>query len=178
MLSHFTRVWRRLRGRFSRTHDRDVRDELQLHLDLLTEDYAAHGLSLEDARARARREFGNPTRFREASHELFSFVALEALLKDLRYAIREIRREYPWRSRRLRRCPHSCTALNRPTPNGDRRRGAAVVRRVRGCGPSRTRRGASRSACPAPSRLILGAAEPDRILRWIGFAWLCSCREH
>jgi hypothetical protein len=39
------RTWRRLRALASATHDAELRDELQLHLDLLTEQYVAEGLS-------------------------------------------------------------------------------------------------------------------------------------
>ena len=44
------------------------------------------------ARQRAHREFGNATRFQEASHDLFSFRLLEDFVQDLRYAAREMRR--------------------------------------------------------------------------------------
>jgi predicted permease len=49
-------------------------------------------MTAQDARRRAHREFGNPTRFQEASHELFSFRWAEEIAGDLRYAARELRR--------------------------------------------------------------------------------------
>lgn len=82
----------RARAMLSRSHDRELRDELQLHIDLLADEYHMQGMSMADAQARAHREFGNATRVQEASHDLFSFRALETLLKDLAYAIREMRR--------------------------------------------------------------------------------------
>ena len=87
-----TRWFLRVRATLSARHDQDLRDELQLHLNLLAEEYIAQGIAPDLARWRARREFGNPTRFQEASHALFSFRQLEEIVQDLRYAVRESRR--------------------------------------------------------------------------------------
>ena len=87
-----TRWFLRVRATLSARHDQDLRDELQLHLNLLAEEYIAQGIAPDLARWRARREFGNPTRFQEASHALFSFRQLEEIVQDLRYAVRETRR--------------------------------------------------------------------------------------
>ncbi len=82
----------RLRTLFSPDHDRELRHELQAHIDLLTDEFLAQGLPLTEARARAHREFGNATRVQEASHDLFSLRFLEGTAKDLGYALREVRR--------------------------------------------------------------------------------------
>ena len=87
-----TRWFLRARATLSARHDRELRDELQLHLKLLEEEYTAQGIPPDLARRRARREFGNATLFQEASHDLFSFRLLEELVQDLRYAVRELRR--------------------------------------------------------------------------------------
>lgn len=87
-----TRLCLRLHALLSRSHDRELRDELQLHIDLLTDEYQAGGLSAADARARAHRKFGNATRMQETSHDLFAFATLEGLMSDVVYAIREMRR--------------------------------------------------------------------------------------
>lgn len=50
------RLHLRLRATFSSTHDRELREELTLHLRLLEEDYTAQGLDSNAARERARRE--------------------------------------------------------------------------------------------------------------------------
>lgn len=86
------RLGRRLRGVVSQTESRDVRDELQLHLDLLTEEYRADGLSHVDARARAERDFGNPTRLAERTREVGTVPWLEGLLKDVTFGARQLRR--------------------------------------------------------------------------------------
>ena len=46
----------------------------------------------DDAQRLARREFGNPAVFQDASRDLFSFHPIEDLVRDLRYAGREMRR--------------------------------------------------------------------------------------
>ena len=86
------RLLLRARATLSSRHDREVRDELALHLQLMEEEYLAQGVAPDQARQRARREFGNPTRIQEASHDLFSFRPAEELARDLRYAAREARR--------------------------------------------------------------------------------------
>ena len=87
-----TRFLLRARATFSGRHDREVRDELHLHLRLLEEEYLVRGMAPDVARARAHREFGNATLFQEASHDLFSFRLVEDFIQDLQYAIREMRR--------------------------------------------------------------------------------------
>jgi predicted permease len=82
----------RLRATLSARQDRDMRDELDLHLRLLEEDYVAKGMPPGEARRQARRDFGNPAVFQDASRDLFSFRPIENLLRDLRYAGREMRR--------------------------------------------------------------------------------------
>jgi predicted permease len=82
----------RLRATLSAQQDRDTRVELDLHLRLLEEEYLAKGMAPDDARRLARREFGNPAVFQDASRDIFSFHPIEDLVRDLRYAGREMRR--------------------------------------------------------------------------------------
>lgn len=65
--------------------DRDLDAELQFHLAMKQE---RAGATAEEA----RRAFGNPTRFRERCREVWTFVSLEALWRDVRYAARTLRR--------------------------------------------------------------------------------------
>ena len=88
----FTRWLVRSRATFSGQQDWDLRAELELHLDLLEEEYIAQGISPDAARRLAHRDFGNATLYREVSHDLFSFRLIEDLGQDLRYAVRELRR--------------------------------------------------------------------------------------
>ncbi len=92
-MGHFGRLLRRLRGVVSRGDGRDVTDELQLHLDLLADEYRTDGLSDVDARARARREFGNPTRLAEQTREVSTVPWIEGVLKDIAVGLRQLRRQ-------------------------------------------------------------------------------------
>lgn len=87
-----TRLRLRLRALLSRRHDREVQDELALHIDLLADEYRQQGLPEDEARARAHREFGNVTRLGETVHEVSTFPWLEGVLRDIAYAGRELRR--------------------------------------------------------------------------------------
>ena len=87
-----TRVLIRVQAAFSPGHDRELREELELHVRLLEEEYRSSGIDPAAARQRARRDFGNITRFQEASHDLFAFRALEDLARDFRYVLHEMRR--------------------------------------------------------------------------------------
>lgn len=84
--------WRRLvlffrRGRFQR----DLDEEMREHLQMKANDLAAAGVSPEEARNTARREFGNPLLLREESREAWGLLWLEALIQDLRYGLRQLR---------------------------------------------------------------------------------------
>jgi predicted permease len=63
-------------------------DEIETHLEMLTERFRAQGMPLEEARAAARRQFGNRASLAEARDEIRSFVWLETLGQDLRYGVR------------------------------------------------------------------------------------------
>jgi predicted permease len=86
------RLLMRARATLSPGRDRELRDELRLHLELLEEQYIAQGLAPDVARQRARLEFGNPASLQESSHDLFAFRPLEDLGRDAGYALREARR--------------------------------------------------------------------------------------
>jgi len=84
------RTWRRLRGALSGDNS-DVRDEVQLHLDLLTDEYRTTlGLSDADAHARAMRDFGRPVRVVERTREVTTFLAVESWLGDIVHAWRHL----------------------------------------------------------------------------------------
>ena len=66
--------------------------ELNAHAELLARDLEREGFSAKDARAEARPTSGSTLRAREASRDVWGFPALDALLHDLRYAMRGLRR--------------------------------------------------------------------------------------
>jgi predicted permease len=83
----------RLRG-LVRGHppDDELDAEIQEHLRLLAERFAAQGMSREEAAVAARRQFGSPARLREDLRELSTLSSIEALWSDLRYVLRTLAR--------------------------------------------------------------------------------------
>ena len=75
-----------------RKRDSDFDEEMQAHLELLADRFVAEGMSRQDAAAAARRQFGNTTRLKEDRRELRTLVSVEDLGRDLRYALRSLRR--------------------------------------------------------------------------------------
>lgn len=72
--------------------DEDLDDELRSHVEFAIEENCRHGMSEEEARTAAFREFGGVTQIREEYRVQRSFPFLEALLNDVRYALRQLRR--------------------------------------------------------------------------------------
>jgi len=70
----------------------DISEELQQHLEEKTEDLVRAGMSREDARAAARREFGNVMSLEGRSREVWQWSAFEDFLSDLHYAGRQLRK--------------------------------------------------------------------------------------
>jgi predicted permease len=78
-----------LRGR----RERRLQREIEHHLDLLTDDLKRNGLSDSEARLAARREFGGIDRVRLMHREQRGLPILEALVQDLRFALRVLVRD-------------------------------------------------------------------------------------
>src|SRR5258708_15735322 len=64
--------------------DRDIRD----HIERETEDNIARGMTPEEARYVAFRKFGNVTRMKEETREVWGLVWLEQLVQDIRLGFR------------------------------------------------------------------------------------------
>jgi putative ABC transport system permease protein len=71
---------------------RDIDDEISSHLAESTEEYVRQGLGPEDARRAARRSFGGVPQAVEVYREMGSFRWLEELSRDVRYAVRTLRK--------------------------------------------------------------------------------------
>lgn len=69
-----------------------MRDEMLMHLERATDRLMARGLSRDDARAEARREFGNLTYLQEEARDARGARWLDELEQDLRIALRRLRR--------------------------------------------------------------------------------------
>ncbi|MBV8513733.1 MAG: ABC transporter permease, partial [Acidobacteria bacterium] len=87
-------LWRLL-GSFGRRHSsrRELNTELSEHLQLLTEDNIRRGMSLEDASAAARRQFGGMEQAKEAYCDQRSLPVVETLLQDSKFTLRGFKRE-------------------------------------------------------------------------------------
>jgi len=72
----------------------ELQQEMDAHLQFLIDENLERGMPPEEARAAARRHFGNATSVRDRSYQSWEFPAFESLLQDLRYAARGI-----WRAR-------------------------------------------------------------------------------
>jgi ABC-type antimicrobial peptide transport system permease subunit len=73
--------------------DRDIREEMQLHIDRRTEMLIAGGVRPEEARLTARREFGNPTTHHDASRDALRTRWIDSIRGDVRFALRYFARK-------------------------------------------------------------------------------------
>ena len=70
----------------------DFAAEIEAHLELETESLKGQGLSEEEARAAARRAFGNVTRAEERFYESGRWLWWDHLVQDLRFGLRMLRK--------------------------------------------------------------------------------------
>lgn len=83
----------RLRSLFGRTSvERELDRELSFHLDQLTEENIAHGMSPADARAAAKRSLGGVSQIQESCRDMRRTQQVETIWSDLRYAVRTLGR--------------------------------------------------------------------------------------
>jgi predicted permease len=68
----------------------DFAEEIKAHLELEADELERDGLNLDEARWRARREFGNVTAAQERFHMKGRWVQLEKLLRDVRFGLRSL----------------------------------------------------------------------------------------
>ncbi len=81
-----------LRQLFSRRQIyRELSEEIQAHLDEKTEELMADGMSREDAKQAALRQFGNIGLIEEKSRNVWVWPTAEDLLFDIRYGLRALR---------------------------------------------------------------------------------------
>ncbi len=75
-----------------RQFDADLEEEVRLHLELRQEEQFASGMTANEARAAARRRFGNATYLKEESRIAWGWEWLENLAQDVRYGARMLRK--------------------------------------------------------------------------------------
>jgi putative ABC transport system permease protein len=76
------------RGRF----DADLEEEMRLHRELREQEKMAEGATAEEAHYAMLRRFGNPLALRERSRFAWGWNWLETLLQDIRFGLRQLRR--------------------------------------------------------------------------------------
>ena len=72
--------------------DEELDEELQFHLDARTRDNLNAGMNAEVAQLDATRRFGNATLAKERAHEMNIVISIETIGRDLRYALRSLRK--------------------------------------------------------------------------------------
>jgi putative ABC transport system permease protein len=86
-------LWSRILGLIGRRHrDPDLAEDIEAHLDLLAIEYTKRGLSLDEARAAARRAFGGVEQMKEAYRDRRGLRWIEEVGRDLRYTMRSLAR--------------------------------------------------------------------------------------
>jgi len=92
-LSHWIVTLRlRLRSLFRREQvEQDLSEELHYHLDKKTQEYLAAGLSLDEARPKALREFGGVELSKENCRDTRRVSYIQDLLQDLGFGLRMLR---------------------------------------------------------------------------------------
>ena len=90
-------MWQQIRARLRslwrrQQQESDLDEEIRVHLAMEMEEQIAAGMSPEDARAAAQRDFGNIPLIRELTRESWGWGPAERLLQDIRSAIRGMRR--------------------------------------------------------------------------------------
>src|SRR5262245_5366068 len=93
-MTHYLRALAaRLRGLFGdRRADRELDDEIETHLRLLTERFVRQGMTEAEAVRAARRQFGNLTLLQEVHRDMRRIRPIETLMQDLRYGLRILRK--------------------------------------------------------------------------------------
>jgi predicted permease len=86
-------LWERLTALFSkRQWDRELREEVEVHLEMRAAELREQGLDSGAARAAARREFGGVEQMKETYRDRRGVPWIESLAKDARYGVRGLHR--------------------------------------------------------------------------------------
>lgn len=92
-MQSISRMAARFRALLKRSRvERDLQDEMQLHLDLRSRRLQADGLPADEADSAARRRFGNLLRLREEGVDAWGWRWLDHLGQDLRFGARTLLR--------------------------------------------------------------------------------------
>src|SRR4029077_17004830 len=85
-------LWLRLTFPLRRRRiERELREEIALHVALRAEEMKRAGWTTEDAAAGARRQFGNRSRVAAASRVIWGWQWIDGFLQDVLYVARQLR---------------------------------------------------------------------------------------
>ena len=76
--------------------DDPLERELRFHIDQLAAKYVAQGMSEDEARCKARQEFGGIEQLKEECRDVRPTLCMESTLQDVRFALRMMRRRWHW----------------------------------------------------------------------------------
>jgi predicted permease len=86
-------IFRRIGNLFHRaTVDREINAEIDAHIEMRIDENIAHGMPPEDARRDALIRFGNRAATREHVTAADAALSVESVVRDMRYALRQMRR--------------------------------------------------------------------------------------
>ena len=92
-MSRLRELASRIRGMFSQNRlDRDLDEELSVHLEMLIDENVRRGMSLKEARDAARRSFGGVQQTRESYRDQRGLPIVETLIQDIRFGCRMLRK--------------------------------------------------------------------------------------
>ncbi|MBO0722729.1 MAG: ABC transporter permease, partial [Blastocatellia bacterium] len=93
MIDYLRAIIAKFRGLFGdRKDDNEFADEIQAHLELLTDRYIRRGMTRDEAASAARRQFGNLTLLKDDNREMRGINFIETFMQDLRYGARTLRK--------------------------------------------------------------------------------------
>jgi putative ABC transport system permease protein len=90
-------MWRQLRHKAralgdSASMDRELNAEVRFHIEMETQKYVSQGMSLEQARLKAMRNFGPMEKHKEEARDARGITWFDELMQDLRYGARTLRK--------------------------------------------------------------------------------------
>jgi predicted permease len=92
-MSRLRELASRIRGMFSQNRlDRDLDEELSVHLEMLIDENVRRGMSLKEGRDAARRSFGGVQQTRESYRDQRGLPIVETLIQDIRFGCRMLRK--------------------------------------------------------------------------------------
>ena len=71
-----------------RRQDEELDEEIRAHMKMAVQDLVDRGMSIDEAKSRAHREFGNVALVKETTRQMWGWLWLERIAQDLRYALR------------------------------------------------------------------------------------------